>query len=523
MYKVLIVDDEPMILDGLPALLNWDELELDIVGFASNGKEALEIIESYTVHIIITDIRMPKMDGLDLIRIASEWGRNIKFIVLSGYNDFEYVKQAARIGIENYLLKPVDAKELTLTLVETKKKLENEFTKQIEIREGLHVLRDNTLYMWVTGDIRERELRQKAQLSQINLKAEGFSVAVIKVLSVPETFQNDRISLRFAVRNICQDTLNSKFESIPFYNLDDELIIIFCNVDSEKCGNQLEDGLNECMRNLKHTLKIDVFTAVGGYVKDHRSVHKSYHHAKKMLNFSMVAGTNKVVFFENVPAEVSRKAFDLQSYLIEIAGAIKNGSIEAVVTHIDRTFAELKTLEFITPEFIQAMVVEIFFTVTRATRSLDASIQMRWTDMNVMLSNVFELETVEDCKNWLSIVAQEHMKFVLERQHSPTPLVGQVIDYIQMHYVESINLKTVAATFRVHPTYLGQQFKKEIEQSFTEYLNMIRIEKAKELLLETTLKIGEVASKSGYINTNYFFTIFKKATGLSPAEFRGDI
>ena len=143
MYKVLIADDEPFILEGLADLINWEEHGLQIAGLVSNGLDAKNIVDSSDIDILITDNRMPRMDGIELIKYIAQTEKNIKFIILSGYNDFEYVKEAAKIGIENYLLKPVDEKELISTLINTVDKIENEIYKKKELQQGYNILRDN--------------------------------------------------------------------------------------------------------------------------------------------------------------------------------------------------------------------------------------------------------------------------------------------------------------------------------------------------------------------------------------------
>jgi two-component system response regulator YesN len=520
MYKVLIVDDEPFILGGLPDLIEWGEHNLEIAGLVKNGEEALKVLTGKTtIHIVLTDIRMPRMDGLELIRRVRELGHNVKFIVLSGYNDFEYVKQAAKLGIENYLLKPVDDKELTQTMFETIRKIESEQSRSIEIRQGLQVLRDNVLYSWVSGEIADRELKEKATMLGIDITGNAYTVAIVSILTVPPSFESDRSRLQFAVRNICSDTLEGKLSSTPFYNLDGGLIIIIANSNKREV---IEEGLHACMANIISLLKADVFITVGNFIPDYRNLYKSYGQAQKILAYSMILGKNQLLFFDTVPVPLPRKQFDLQMYFIDIGSALKTGSLEAAADTVDRMFDELKRIPGLTPAFIRNTALETFFVLNAAVRS-SRSIDAASEDMSDMLVTINELYIMEEMKRWLHKITATAMAKLSERNAKLSPQIVKVVDDILIHYAEGINLKTSAAKFEVNAYYLGQLFRKETGKSFTEYLNTVRIEKAKELLLAGTMRTNDIAIKVGYINTHYFFTVFKKMNGMSPTEFRGEL
>ena len=163
MLKVLLVDDEPFIREGIKKLISWDELGLEIIGCAADGAKALEMLDRESADICITDIRMPHMDGLELMQRCKDTGKNMKYIVLSGYTDFELVKRAAQIGIENYIVKPVDRMELSQTLVSVVDKLNSEQTQQAVLQEGIDILRENLLYRWITGEITPEELAERKE------------------------------------------------------------------------------------------------------------------------------------------------------------------------------------------------------------------------------------------------------------------------------------------------------------------------------------------------------------------------
>ena len=161
MYSVLLVDDEPSVLTGLRYVIDWDEYGVEIAGTASNGTQALELLRELPVDILITDIQMPQMGGLELLQQVRAQNMDLRCIILTGYDDFKYVKKAAQLGIENYLLKPVSPEELSETLLNTITKIEYLRSRKLDLAENIRVLRDGTFYRWIAGRIGSAELADR--------------------------------------------------------------------------------------------------------------------------------------------------------------------------------------------------------------------------------------------------------------------------------------------------------------------------------------------------------------------------
>ena len=178
MYRVIIVDDEPVIRRGLRETIEWDALGLEVAGEAADGAEALKLIREIRPEILITDIRMPEMDGIELIREVKKLELNIKITILSGYSDYDYLKAAIRLGVDNYLLKPIDNDELISNLKNAVSEIEKEAAISLQIRQGTVLLRSNTLRRLVTGNISPEELKEKAEFLHIPLDAERYLCAV---------------------------------------------------------------------------------------------------------------------------------------------------------------------------------------------------------------------------------------------------------------------------------------------------------------------------------------------------------
>ncbi|MCU6708810.1 response regulator transcription factor [Paenibacillus sp. J5C_2022] len=289
MYKILIVDDEPLILEGLQYVIDWEEHGAEIVARAGNGEEALTLLEQQTVHIVITDIKMPVMDGLQLIERAKSRGMNLKFIVLSGYDEFELVKKAVVHGVENYLLKPLEEDELSSTLLNTIDKLEHELHLSIQNRQNYSIVKENILYRWVNGHIGNDELQSRAEFLHIDLSCDCYMAGHVHIASrqaaspaPPEAadVRSKRGPLSFGVLNVCAETIGGFGNCMLFSSLNGDPILLFSWNGHDALEQERLTGLLEaCIRNVKTYLKLDIAISLGTTVHDYQSVHLSYREA----------------------------------------------------------------------------------------------------------------------------------------------------------------------------------------------------------------------------------------------------
>lgn len=522
MYRVLLVDDEPFILQGLTDFIPWNEHGLEIAAIASNGHDALNIINTTTIHILITDIRMPKMDGIELIRQIRALEKNIKCIILSGYNDFEFVKEAAKLGIENYLLKPVDESELILTVDNTVSKIENELYKKLEIQEGFRILRDNILNRWVAGEIRGSELRDKLRFLNMEFDHDEYLVCLTKILPnllCNDQLKNDHALLRFAVNNICSQLVSENNLGLTFFDLSGGIVFLLTGSQLEKNRKKIQQVLYECIHQVNILLKTDLFISVGNPEKDPMSLHRSYNQALRLQDYRLVLGCNKILWPE-ADADRSQRGANILPYLTNLNAGLKTKNLIQVLQAIDDIFTYLHTLNYLSPELVQNIAVSVLLEIIHTIRILNLNTSDVFEDITHVLSKVFEFSTLIALQEWLKKTAVICLEILIKQDQKVSPLVKKVADYIDCNYMNNINLKTVAGEFSLNAFYLGQLFNKEIGEHFTSYINRIRIDKSKELLRDTGITTNEIASRVGYSNTNYFFTIFRKYSGMSPAEFR---
>jgi len=304
----MLVDDEPFILEGLRQIIQWGEYGVEIVATAGDGFEALALLKTMEIHIVLTDIKMPDMTGIELISEIKKKYAKVKCIVFSGFDDFEYVKEAVKLGVENYLLKPVDVDELKSTMQSAVQKIEYEISVKADIEKASEILHENLLIRWVSGDIGIEELQEKASYLGVDTLTGHFLVGLIKCLSHGYTIPNEKdyeaenralYRLRVAAREISDGICSEAFERggscVAFCDYNGYVILLFCALQEEDLKSKYADILNECIQKIKSELACDTFVAIGPVVGNCLSVRQSYNGAKKGLESLPVSGLGKEI------------------------------------------------------------------------------------------------------------------------------------------------------------------------------------------------------------------------------------
>lgn len=522
MYNVLIVDDEPAVLQGMASIIDWESFDLKIAGFAQCGTEALEMILKEDIQILITDIKMPYMDGLELIKEIRKEGRNIKCIILSGYDDFLYVKEAAKLGIENYLLKPLSELELVSTLKTTLQKIQQEHFMESGVREGMSIIKSNILQRWVTNNIDQNELQERAELLSIDLTCSKYVVVIIKDITV--SYDNAQSGRKW---NTSQKTvlkaLEKLFSSNPlcmtFIDIDQDIVILVTNTNEQQDLSIRNTILPGCMRELQTNFKVDTYVTIGRDVHAFHDVHLSYTSAKSLQEYHLIQPTSSIMAFSAAENGMKDTDCSVQHNFGDLASAVIHKSKQDAYSWIDTAYGQLLKDHTTKPSTVRNFTVEALFTIINATKTVGMDLS-GYIENKDLYKSITSLSTIHELVIWLKATVQEIIDQFHMYESNESRLYDRMLAYVQSNYAKDLNLKTIANELHSNPAYLGQLFKKEAGQSFTSYLNSIRVQKAKELLINSKFKINEVSEKVGYFNVNYFYTVFKKLTGFSVMEFK---
>lgn len=526
MYKILLVDDEPLILQGLEHLIDWAEYGIEIAGRAASGEEAITLLEQTAVDIVLTDIRMPHLGGLDIIEYVKSKELNTRCIILSGYDDFAYVKKAAMLGIDNYLLKPVNKDELSDTLLNVVNKLSKRadtHKEQRYVREALNILWDSVLLRLVAGSISQQEFYEKCQFLNKDFDYERFFIAVVRIirnhLSPERAGPQDRSLIHYAAHNIGQEMMRdcNGVNGAAFQDQDDDLVLLFMDNGEMNETDQIYQLLNRTIASINSLLKQEVFVTVGTIVSEQTDIHQSYAKAKSLQIYSLIYPPNQVMDVMEIDRQRNRREANLKIKFEEFEAAIVKRNKEEAARFILDVYAHLERLEQKTPTLVQNVTIEILFHLVRIANHNSHT-------ENELLLDGKEVFIQILSKNRIGDIADAMVELVNQlinvRNKNDNPLIQKVLQVIHESYATDISLQSLADTLFLNVVYLGQLFKKETGQLFSAYLNQYRVEKAKELLLGTALTAKQIAQEVGYANPDYFYIIFKKITGMSPSEFK---
>lgn len=523
MYRLLIVDDEPVVLQGLTNLLDWQEYGLELAGTAKSGEEALQFVFSNQIDILITDIRMKNMDGLTLLKKLKESNFNqIKIIIISGYDDFDYLKQASAYGIENYLLKPVDEEELSLTLLNTIEKL-NAIKKQIVFeQQQKDILLENTLLRWVTNHISFEELQDKADFLQLDFSSCSFLPCIFRpFLSNEETSDSmSQIHLQSKLQNWISSIIEKDFHFYLFNNLSFsyETVLLFYWNNSLVKSDQLITLLETNLPSLEKDIGIPVVIAVGEQVNRYLQVSDSFQKTENLLKYVIPSSKSQLITAKNIISTWSQLFSDKIFDQDEFTTLFSSNNVNCIQQKLEDIYKKLSDKnKYLAPEVYGNFVIQIIM-------KLFGTLEPESLEHNLFFNqfNLFELLQKNQFTEAFNLI--KNLQNTPKTPHSVSldaaPVITSVLQYIDNNYNTEMSLKLFSYKFHIDSTYLGQKFKAAVGISFNQYINEVRIRKAQELLISTDLRSGDIAKKVGYNNVNYFSNQFKKYTGKYPTEYR---
>ncbi|WP_055105615.1 response regulator [Paenibacillus ihumii] len=521
MYKVLLADDEVLDLEGMRQFIPWSELGLEVVDAVNSGFAACEVIERRPVDILVTDINMPHMSGLELARIAIEKKPDIRIVFVSGYQDFHYVKQALSMKACSYVLKPVDDDELIASLQTVRQELEIEGKRreaEEQYRSMMPMARNELLLRLLEGELKGQETEawtRVAAASGLNSLQGPLRAAIMEI---------DDLSRRNQNQVEATDQFDGLLQQLQQLLL--ELGMQFaCKLSKRRIAVIMrEDQVNDCISTLysavNHRLAVSVTIGLGDPVEDISLMPQSYKQALEALDGKMFIGRGQLIKYEEVRRTPEMKdARTLDIRLDALFKAMSNYELVKIHDEIDNLFQSVSTLR--SKFTIYNLAIYIVFKLEHYLSTLDEDLSKILGLELSSLDIVLKFEMMDDIRSWLVRKAFEISETLRQRENSQcSRLIREILSTMQDNLHENITLKDIAHKFSFSPNYLGHLFKEEVGRSFSEMLIQLRMEKACELLRNPTLKIYEVADQVGYRYIPYFSRQFKETYGMTPMEFR---
>ncbi|MBO9596510.1 MAG: response regulator [Cohnella sp.] len=527
---MMIIDDEPLVRIAFKSFLDWEKQGFHIVGECGNGKEAIDQLSRVEADVMVTDIRMPVMDGLQLIKEVRQRYPDITMLVLSSYDDFHIVKQSFNDGVYDYILKTeMHPAQLAEQFSRVKMHIEHKRikTKHDQLVQSMVVRNKVSLkeaffkqLIWGSG-IRDKSEFEIKQLG-LRVKPGNLFAAILHLDDfywLQQKYEDNLQLLIFTILNIVDEVLNEYEAGDVFANSPEEYIIIY-SFESSVGENALRTTLYTIHQRINSImlqyLNVTVSTGISGvgnkgYI-DMFGLHKE---ARRALEYKFVKGKGCVIFYDDVvsPAKSfdvirSKEEFDHLQHFIERPTHEKLDEVIDRLSFSGDTVG-LDGLKEI--KWIYGMYAAVLFDYARKKQSGPQVMQA----LDDYFRSLQADGTLDELNKWL----RRTMKAVCEDRSGENDLVRQAKQFIEDHYMRPIMLSNAAKLLNVSESYLSRSFSEQIGQSFMKYLMKVRIDKAKEILVTSRFRIYEVAEKVGYANTEHFSRSFKEVTGMSPKSF----
>lgn len=535
MINILIVDDEISIREGMKNNIPWKDYDVNICDMAENAVQALDIIAVSIPDIIIMDINMPEMNGLELLEIINDRYPNVKVILISGYRDFEYAQKAVNLNAFSLISKPINIEQLISTVLKAKEtinlqieKLEKDNLINKRVKENLSILKDSFFAQLTNGKLNSMEYSiLTANSLGIKLRAGQYMVGIIQPDNVIGTEYSDKYdeSLYKAIAMTkIENILNQKYNCYLF-NLNNNIgmLINGQNICKEDIINRLKEAKNWINTEAGFVITI----SLGIICNEAGKLNLSYKTALSSLDYRLIAGNNQIIDAEEINKGLleSDTSVNFLQYLQNIEEdiilALKNDNVKAIGDFINNI---VDTMHVIVENNIKRKPYVVFtlaFYLYRILIYIDiygSNIPYEGNDIYVSL---LKLMTMEEVKDYLSKYFESILEDIENRKKNQSGfLVNKALEYINSNVYSYISLVGAAEYLNIHPNYLSKVFKNAVGESFTDYVIKIKMNEAKKLLKTSNNKIYEIAEELKYNDTGYFIKLFKKIFGISPNEYR---
>lgn len=528
-YTVLLVDDEEEVIQVIMNKIDWEGLGFHIVGYAHNGVKALELAEEYEPDIVMTDIKMPYMDGLTLSRQLKKEFPSIRILLFTGFDEFEYAREAIHLEVEEYISKPISAPELTKIFEKLKHELDEEYSEKRNVErllkyyeESLPVLQANFYIALIEGTAGKNNVETDMRDYQITLDGPFFCCVILHTSShrVPDGMNPMLLSL--SVQHEAEDYVGKHWGCHFFTYLGDTVVIMQMN--TEEKVKVVTDLWNSFARDIQKSIGAVVTAGVGIPVDDLTKLSKSYQGAREAVSYRVLYGTSRAINIREIaPKENTTAEQNGEDYLQELQKRILLGTEDELHTAVD---------QYVDHVLIPSGTIHQYrTTVMELAGFLYHFSQKNAIDLNTVLGKQIDLYrelpemTSDVIRPWLQDTAFALQKAVAENRSQTTQsFVGKAIDYIEAEYKDpDLSVDTMCSVLNVSSSYFSAVFKRETGKAFVQYLTEYRMKEAIRLLTETEDKNYLIAEKVGYTDANYFSYVFKKQYGVSPSKYRSEL
>lgn len=515
MYRVLIVDDEEFIRNGLKCIMDWEAEGFEVCGDAANGEVAIQMINQMLPDLVLIDIRMPKITGLEVVKHCTERSLPCKFIIISGFSDFKYAQEAIRYGVESYLTKPIDEDELLKTVRQIKEALDKQHQNQDHLANIRQKAKDVFLYDIVLGKQSQIAALDETDIAQLELRANVYQVVIY------ENFSQTESSLVYNFADLLRVT-NRGEHTFNHIEQDKKNIIL---LKGDYALGRFNDFLKHYQGSnppQKGSPLDTLFLAYGRPVNSLEDVHISYEEALALIKrrFFCIQGQHTLGYEELPDVNAATESISqevLQEYAELLVGYLQTFNRSNVAKTLFRLEEYLYNVRNDISE-VKLFLTDLYLQIKEKIAVLYPNSEIPFSSNTVVINIIESKYSLYEIIQFFS----EQFEMIMNATGNPSRnnIIDDILYYIEHNYQNNIKLETIAPLFGYNSAYLGKIFSKTVGENFNSYIDHMRIEHSKEMLLNNDYKVYEIAEKVGYRNVDYFHKKFRKYVGESPAEFR---
>lgn len=534
--KVFLVEDEMVIRRGIKNSIDWEKEGYIFCGEASDGELAYPMIIKEKPDILITDIRMPFMDGLELCKLVKKELPNIKILILSGYDEFDYAKEAIRLGVTEYLLKPISSGKLLEALNGVSESIRREKEDKDLVRKYMEEMRENTEHekqkffeQMIAGNLSMADALETGKKYEMNLSAGMYNLLLFRFTLGKENRKSGELlgEAEYAI-----EKLTERLEYVFEFQRGVEGWAFLLMADNEE---QMSERVKELSKDLEEIMKnystIAYFGGIGQPVARLRELEESFREAERALAARFTMELNRIISVEDI--RMAQNVDTLDDIEITSFGEIEktrtmlekflnNGAEDEIDEFVDVYINELPEENLKSVLMRQYIIMDAYIVMMSFCEKIEGIEGEMQAQSEELKNSMKTIQTLEEIKNYIRMLLKKIIGVrdtISGRRYSD--IIEIVKDQIRKTYMsDEISLNTIAAEVGMSPSYFSSIFSKEMGKTFVEYLTEIRMDRAKELLMCSSMKTSEIGYEVGYKDPHYFSYIFKKTQNCTPKEFR---
>lgn len=534
--KVFLVEDEMVIRRGIKNSIDWEKEGYIFCGEASDGELAYPMIIKEKPDILITDIRMPFMDGLELCKLVKKELPNIKILILSGYDEFDYAKEAIRLGVTEYLLKPISSGKLLEALNGVSESIRREKEDKDLVRKCMEEMRENTEHekqkffeQMIAGNLSMADALETGKKYEMNLSAGMYNLLLFRFTLGEENRKSGELlgEAEYAI-----EKLTERLEYVFEFQRGVEGWAFLLMADNEE---QMSERVKELSKDLEEIMKnystIAYFGGIGQPVARLRELEESFREAERALAARFTMELNRIISVEDI--RMAQNVDTLDDIEITSFGEIEktrtmlekflnNGAEDEIDEFVDVYINELPEENLKSVLMRQYIIMDAYIVMMSFCEKIEGIEGEMQAQSEELKNSMKTSQTLEEIKNYIRMLLKKIIGVrdtISGRRYSDIIEIAK--DQIRKTYMsDEISLNTIAAEVGMSPSYFSSIFSKEMGKTFVEYLTEIRMDRAKELLMCSSMKTSEIGYEVGYKDPHYFSYIFKKTQNCTPKEFR---